>query len=62
MTEPKPLSAENFIEQWEKMQEEFIEDDFMFRLSIPSLERTQKWVAEEKPILKVSHKIPPPWK
>ena len=46
MTEPKSLSAEEFLEQWEKMQEEFIKDDFMFRLNIPSLERTKEWVKE----------------
>ena len=61
MTEPENFTAEEFIEQWEKMQEEFVKEDFMFRLSIPSLERTQEWVEEEKPILKVSHKVPPPW-
>ena len=55
-------SAEDWIEEWEGMQEEFVKDDFMFRLSIPSVERTKEWMAEEKPILKVSHKVPPPWK
>ena len=29
MTEPENFTAEEFIEQWEKMQEEFVEEDFM---------------------------------
>ena len=54
MTEPRPLLPEEFIEQWEGMQKEFVEENFMFRLAIPSTERTKEWV--NKPILKVSHK------
>ena len=61
MTEPENFTAEEFIEQWEKMQEEFVEEDFMFRLDIPSLERTKEWVEEEKPIVKVVHIVPPPF-
>ncbi len=61
MTEPENFTAEEFIEQWEKMQEEFVEEDFMFRLDIPSLERTKEWVEEEKPIVKVVHVVPPPF-
>ena len=61
MTEPRNLTTEEFIEQWEKMQKEFVDEDFMFRLDIPSVERTQEWIAEEKPILKVVHKVPPPF-
>ena len=61
MTEPDNFTAEEFIEQWEKMQEEFVEEDFMFRLDIPSLERTKEWVEEEKPIVKVVHIVPPPF-
>jgi hypothetical protein len=61
MTEPKNFSAEEFVDQWEGMQKEFVDEDFMFRLDIPSLERTKEWIAEEKPVLKVVHKVPPPW-
>ncbi len=61
MTDPKSLSHDEFIEQWEKMQKEFIEEDTMFRLDIPSVERTKEWMAEEKPVLKVVHKVPPPF-
>jgi hypothetical protein len=41
MTEPENFTAEEFIEQWEKMQEEFVEEDFKFRIYIPSLEITK---------------------
>ena len=61
MTEPKLPSPEEYIEHWEGMQEEFIKEDTMFRLDIPSLERTKEWMAEEKPVTKVVHRIPPPW-
>ncbi len=61
MTDHKYSSPEEFIEQWEKMQKEFIEEDTMFRLDIPSVERTKEWMAEEPTITKVVHKIPPPW-
>ncbi len=61
MTEPKLPSPEEYIEHWEGMQEEFIKENTMFCLDIPSLERTKEWMAEEKPILKVVHKVPPPF-
>ena len=50
MIEPRSLSPEDFIEEWEGMQKEFVEENFMFRLAIPSLERTKEWVAKKKPI------------
>tara|TARA_R110002012_G_C11368078_1_gene581664 strand:+ start:437 stop:598 length:162 start_codon:yes stop_codon:yes gene_type:complete len=43
MTEPKYPSPEEFIEQWEGMQEEFIREGTEFRLDIPDLETTRKW-------------------
>ena len=55
-------SAEDWISEWEGMNEEFIEEDTMFRLDIPSVEKTKEWMAGEKPILKVKHIVPPPWK
>ena len=56
MTESTSPSAEDFIEQWEGMQEEFIREGTEFRLYIPSVEKTEKWMAEEKPIIKVVHR------
>lgn len=47
--------AEDWIREWEGMQEEFIEEGTMFSLQIPSVEKTQEWMDEEKPILKVNH-------
>ena len=41
---------------------QFVEEDFMFCLDIPSLERTKEWAEEEKPIVKVVHIVPPPFK
>ncbi len=61
MTEQNYPSPEEFIEQWEGMQEEFIREGTEFRLDIPSLERIKEWMAEEPPTTKVVHKIPPPW-
>jgi len=46
-------SAEEWISEWEGMQEEFVRENTMLRLDIPSVERTKEWMAEEKPILKV---------
>ncbi len=43
MTEQKYPSPEEFIEQWEGMQEEFIREGTAFRLAIPDLETTRKW-------------------
>ena len=59
MTEPKLPSPEEYIEHWEGMQKEFIKEDTMFRLNIPSLERTKEWMAEEPPITKVVHQTTP---
>ena len=53
--------AEDWISEWNGMNDEFIEEDTMFRLDIPSVEKTEEWMAEEKPILKVKHILPPPW-
>ena len=49
MTEPKYLSPEEFIEQWEGMQEEFIREGTEFKLDIPDLETTRKWHNHTKP-------------
>ena len=61
MTEPKCQSPEDFIEDWKGMQEEFIREGTEFRLYIPSVEKTKEWMAEEKPLLKVVHTVPPPF-
>jgi len=45
--------AEDWIREWEGMQEEFIEEGTMFRVDIPSVEKTQEWMDGEKPLLKV---------
>jgi len=45
--------AEDWISEWEGMQEEFIEEGTMFRVTIPSIEKTQEWMDGEKPLLKV---------
>ena len=47
--------AEDWISEWKGMNDEFIEEDTMFRLDIPSTEKTQQWMDEEKPTLKVNH-------
>jgi len=52
MTERK---AEDWISDWKGMNDEFIEEDTMFRLDIPSTEKTQEWMNQEKPLLKVNH-------
>ena len=59
MVEP---TAEDWISEWEEMQEEFVEEGTMFKLDIPSVEKTKEWMAEEKPIVNVVHILPPPWK
>jgi hypothetical protein len=45
-----PLSlmrkAEDWISEWKGMNDEFIEEDTMFRLDIPSVEKTEEWMAE----------------
>ena len=48
-------NAEEWISEWKGMNDEFIEEDTMFRLDIPSVEKTQEWMDEEKPTLKVNH-------
>ena len=47
--------AEDWISEWEGMNDEFIEEDTMFRLDIPSVEKTKEWMAEEPLMLKVDH-------
>jgi hypothetical protein len=47
--------AEDWISEWEGMQEEFIEEGTMFRLDIPSVEKTQEWMDEEPLLLTVNH-------
>ena len=47
--------AEDWISEWKGMNDEFIEEDTMFRLDIPSTEKTQEWMNQEKPLLKVNH-------
>ncbi|AIX42268.1 hypothetical protein Syn7803C16_49 [Synechococcus phage ACG-2014f] len=47
--------AEDWISEWKGMNDEFIEEDTMFRLDIPSKEKTQEWMNQEKPLLKVNH-------
>ena len=52
MTERK---AEDWISEWKGMNDEFIEEDTMFRIQIPSVEKTQEWMNEEPLMLKVDH-------
>ena len=52
MTERK---AEDWISEWKGMNDEFIEEDTMFRVQIPSAEKTQEWMDKEPLILKVNH-------
>ena len=47
--------AEDWISEWEGMQEEFIEEGTMFRVTIPSVEKTQEWMDEEPLLLTVNH-------
>jgi len=47
--------AEDWISEWNEMNDEFIEEDTMFRLDIPSVEKTEEWMAEEPIMLKVNH-------
>ena len=39
--------AEDWIKEWNKMDEEFVEEGTMFRLDIPSVKRTEEWMKEE---------------
>jgi len=47
--------AEDWINDWKGMNEEFIREDTMFRVSIPSVEKTEEWMAEEPIMLTVNH-------
>ena len=47
--------AEDWISEWKGMNDEFIEEDTMFRIQIPSLEKTQEWMDKEPLMLKVDH-------
>ena len=47
--------AEDWISEWKGMNDEFIEEDTMFRIQIPSVEKTQEWMNEEPLMLKVDH-------
>ncbi len=42
-------------ETYEKMNEEFIEDDIAFRINVPTQEQIDKWQSEPKPYFE-----PPP--
>jgi len=56
MTEPKLPSPEEYIQQWEGMQEEFIREGTEFRLMTPDLKPTQKGHTAEHPTQrKASH-------
>ena len=47
--------AEDWISEWKGMNDEFIEEDTMFRIQIPSLEKTQEWMDKEPLMLTVNH-------
>jgi hypothetical protein len=47
--------AEDWISEWKGMNDEFIEEDTPFRVVIPSVEKTEEWMAEEPLMLKVDH-------
>ena len=47
--------AEDWISEWKGMNDEFIEEDTMFRIQIPSVEKTQEWMNEEPLMLTVNH-------
>ena len=47
--------AEDWISEWKGMNDEFIEEDTMFRVQIPSVEKTQEWMDKEPLMLKVNH-------
>jgi len=47
--------AEDWISEWRGMNDEFIEEDTPFRVVIPSVEKTEEWMAEEPLMLKVDH-------
>ena len=47
--------AEDWISEWKGMNDEFIEEDTMFRIQIPSVENTQEWMDKEPLMLTVNH-------
>ena len=47
--------AEDWISEWKGMNDEFIEEDTMFRIVVPSVEKTEEWMAEEPLMLTVNH-------
>ena len=47
--------AEDWISEWKGMNDEFIEEDTMFRIAIPSVEKTEEWMEEEPLMLTVNH-------
>tara|TARA_R110002050_G_scaffold43823_4_gene104715 strand:+ start:3873 stop:4052 length:180 start_codon:yes stop_codon:yes gene_type:complete len=47
--------AEDWIAEWKGMNDEFIEEDTAFRVIIPSVEKTEEWMAEEPIMLTVNH-------
>ena len=49
------MRAEEWVDDWKGMNDEFIREDTMFRLSIPSVERVEEWMAEEPIILTVNN-------
>ena len=40
---------EEWIEEWEKMNEEFVEEYPAFILNIPTVEQTEKWLSIVSP-------------
>ena len=47
--------AEDWISEWKGMNDEFIEEDTMFRIVVPSVEKTEEWMAEEPLMLTENH-------
>ena len=47
--------AEDWISEWKGMNDEFIKEDTMFKLDIPSPEKTQEWMDKEPLMLTVNH-------
>lgn len=49
------LSAQDYIDQWKAMNEEFVEEDTPFIIDVPSLEATKQWITESnEPTTKTS--------
>ena len=49
------LSAQDYVDQWKAMNEEFVEEDTPFIIAVPSLEATEKWIKESnEPTTKTS--------